>query len=93
MRELAQEMQMAVNAETGEITFNRAGQQSYEQAVADRRSIQTVAVSGTLEGDRPVELHAHLHIGKKEIAEEITPAVNHEMYKIDSSENNRGRGN
>lgn len=93
MRQLADEMQATVNAETGEISFDKTGQQDYEQAQAERRSQSNVNVSGQLEGDRPIEVHTNFYLDKRKFAEEITPAVNHEMYKIDSSENNRGRGN
>lgn len=93
MRQLTDEMQATVNAEAGSISFEKTGQQAYEQAQAERRSSGDVNVTGRLEGDRPIEIHTSLHIDKRKLAEEITPAVNHEMYRIDSSENNRGRGN
>ena len=93
MEDLANDMQATVNAETGELSYDKTGQQAYEQAQAERRSLRDVNVTGSLEGDRPLEVHTNLYIDKRKFAEEITPAVNHEMYKIDSNENNRGRGN
>lgn len=93
MGQLSSEMQATVNAEVGDISFDKTGQQSYEQAQAERMRQSNVNVSGQLEGDRPIEVHTNLYLDKRKFAQEITPAVNHEMYKIDSSENNRGRGN
>lgn len=93
MRELADEMQAAVNAETRELSFDKTGQQDYEQAQKERWSRGDVNVTGQLEGDRAIEVHTNFYLDKRKFAEEITPAVNHEMYKIDSSENNRGKGN
>lgn len=93
MLQLAEEMQATVDAETGDISFDKTGQQDYEAAQAERRSQSNVNVYGQIEGDRPIEVHTNLYLDKRKFAEEITPAVNHEMYKIDSSENNRGRGN
>ncbi len=93
MRQLVDEMQDTVDEESSSISFDKTGQQEYEQAQAERQRNGSVSVTGTLESDRPMEVHANLYIDKKKFAEEVTPAINHEMYKIDNSENNRGRGN
>ena len=93
MKFLANKMQATVKAEALEISYDKTGQQQYEQAAAERRSRRFFSVTGTLEGDRPIEVHTNLYLDKRKFAEEITPAINHEMYKIDAAENNRGRGN
>lgn len=93
MGQLSNEMQATVNAEVSDISFEKTGQQNYEQAQAERMRQSNVNVSGQLEGDRPIKVYTNFYLDKRKFAQEITPAINHEMYKIDSSENNRGRGN
>lgn len=93
MERLADTMQSTIDYETGRLSFEKTGQQSYDQARDDRKRKQDVHVTGRVEDDRPIEVHSHLHIGTRELAEEIAPAVNHELYKIDKQENDRGRGN
>ena len=93
MTNLVDDLQTTVDAETSKISFNKTGAQEYDRAQAERQSQRNVTVSGRLEGDRPIEMHTNLYLDKRKFAEEITPAVNHEMYKIDKTENNRGRGN
>ena len=93
MASLADRMQGAVDAESSRISFDKTGAQEYEQARSERTSQQNVTVSGTLEGNRPMEIHTNLYLDKKKFAREVTPAVNYEMYRIDQSENGRGRGN
>lgn len=93
MKQLADKMQATVKAETSKITIEKTGRAEYEQAIEDRRSQRKVDVTGKLEGDRPIEVHTNLYIDKKKFAKEVTPAINHEMYKIDETDNNRGRGN
>lgn len=93
MASLADRMQDAVDAESSRISFDKTGAQEYEQVRSERVNQQNVTVSGTLEGNRPMEIHTNLYIDKKKFAREVTPAVNYEMYRIDQSENGRGRGN
>lgn len=93
MTNLVDDLQTTVDAETSKISFNKTGALEYDRAQAERQSQRNVTVSGRLEGDRPIEMHTNLYLDKRKFAEEITPAVNHEMYKIDKTENNRGRGN
>lgn len=90
---LTGEIQATVNTETNKITYDKTAPQEYEQARNDRRGQTDINVTGQLESDRPIEVHTVLYLDKRKLAEEITPAVNHEMYKIDQRENNRGRGN
>lgn len=89
---LSESMKTTVEMEAGKISFQQIGQQEYERALAERQNQHSVHVTGQLEGDRPSVTHVTLNLDKKKFAEEITPSVNHEMYKIDSRENNRGRG-
>lgn len=91
--QVAREMRTTVKVETGKISYEKTGRQEYERAVEERRSKAEVTVTGTLEGDRTLELHSEMYLDSEKVAEKVTPAVNHEMYKIDSRENNRGRGN
>ena len=91
--EVAKQMRATVKVETGKISYEKTGRQEYEQAAAERRSKANIEVTGTLEGDRTLELHSEMYLDSEKVAEKVTPAVNHEMYKIDSRENNRGRGN
>lgn len=93
MGRLASEMQATVTAESSKISVEKAGAQEYDRALAERRNNQPVNVSGTLESDRPIVVEANMYLDKRKFAKEVTPAINHEMYKIDSQENNRGRGN
>ena len=79
--------------ETGGVSLRKTISGQYEQAVAERRGRQEISVTGHLEGDAKTENHIHLHVGTKEIANQIAPAVNHALYKIDSRENRRGKGN
>lgn len=90
--QLTEEMNSAVRSEMGGFTIEKMGRIEYDQALVDRLSHTNVSVTGKVEDDRPVEIHTHLHLDKKELAEEITPEVNHQLYKIDSQQNNRGRG-
>lgn len=93
MKQLADKMQATVKAETSKVTIEKTGRAEYEQAIEDRRSQKRVDVTGKLEGDRPIEVHTNFYIDKKKFAKEVTPAINHEMYKIDETDNDRGRGN
>lgn len=93
MQKLAKSMQTTVTAETSKISFEKSGQKELEQATDDRRSETNVNVTGKVENERPIVVESKLYLGKKELAREITPAVNHEMYKIDNATNNRGKGN
>ena len=90
---LTGEIQATVNTEASKIAYDKTAPQEYEQSRNDRRSQTDINVTGQLESDRPIEVHTVLYLDKRKLAEEITPAVNHEMYKIDQRENNRGRGN
>ena len=92
MAALAESMQIAVDSEASKLSFEKTGAQEYEQARAERASRQNVTVSGTIEGNRPMEIHTNLYLDKKKFAREMTPAVNYEMYRIDQLENDRGRG-
>ena len=87
------QIQATVNTEASKIAYDKTAPQEYEQSRNDRRSQTDINVTGQLESDRPIEVHTVLYLDKRKLAEEITPAVNHEMYKIDQRENNRGRGN
>ena len=93
MTDLVDDLQTTVDAETSKISFDKTGAQEYDRAQAERQSQRNVSVSGRLEGDRPIEVHTNLYLDKRKFAQEITPSINHEMYKIDETENNRGRGN
>lgn len=93
MRGLVESMQATVDVEASKLTFEKAGEQEYERARAERMNTHNVNVSGTLEGDRPIVVETELTIDKRRFAKEITPAVNHEMYRIDKQENDRGKGN
>ena len=93
MTDLVDDLQTTVDAETSKISFDKTGAQEYDRAQAERQSARNVSVSGRLEGDRPIEVHTNFYLDKRKFAQEITPSINHEMYKIDETENNRGRGN
>lgn len=93
MRQLADSMKTAVELETGKISFQKTGPQAYEQAREERALQREIAVTGQLESEQATETHVHVHVGTKEVAEEIAPAVNRALYRINNRENNRGRGN
>ena len=93
MEALVDGMQGVVDSEASKISFDKTGAQEYEQARTERANRQNVTVSGTIEGNRPMEIHTNLYLDKKKFAREVTPAVNYEMYRIDQSENGRGKGN
>lgn len=87
MQKLSNAMQSAVDEETASISVTKTG----EQELA-RQSRGATVVSGELKASTPVVIQTEINMDGKQVAKQITPHVNEEMYKIDSRENGRGKG-
>ena len=90
MEQLVDTVQADINTNVATDTSGITSALAYNRAAAERNN--QVNVTGTLQSDRPIYVQTTLQVDKRKFAQEITPAVNAEMYKIDSRENNRGRG-